>query len=363
MNEIESAALSSRTRRVLAILLIGGLVTLIYLILDPFLSSIAWALVLAHSTWPMRQRLQGAIGARPTACALIMVVGMGVIIFVPLLWLTLIIQDNVVAGYRTVAAYLVDGKFLLPEVIARIPWLGQELQNWINGHLIDPVALNQQLMLWSRKGASQFLDLFGDIGRNIAKIAFTAITLFVLYRDGDTVLHNLKNVLRSLLGERINGYFRTAGEMSRAVMYSMIVSALVQGTIAGIGFRIFGVAVPVLLGALTAVVSIIPVVGTFLIWGPISAWLFLSGHPWQALGLLAWGILLIHPADNLIRPLVISNAMRIPFLLVMFGVFGGIAAFGLIGLFVGPVVLAVALAAWNEWVQSVNPGTNLTGQK
>jgi predicted PurR-regulated permease PerM len=91
-------------------------------------------------------------------------------------------------------------------------------------------------------------------------------------------------------------------------------------------------------------------------------WLLINGQPWHALGLLAWGCLLIHPADNLIRPLMISSAVRVPFLLVMFGVFGGIAAFGLIGLFLGPIILAVALAAWNEWVRSVGAMSDSAGQ-
>jgi predicted PurR-regulated permease PerM len=112
---------------------------------------------------------------------------------------------------------------------------------------------------------------------------------------------------------------------------------------------------PVLLGALTAVVSLAPLVGTSLVWGPICIWLLMSDHPWPALALLAWGVILVHPIDNVIRPLVISNVTHIPFLLVMFGVLGGLAAFGLIGLFLGPVILALGYAVWQEWLGEEAP--------
>lgn len=125
---------------------------------------------------------------------------------------------------------------------------------------------------------------------------------------------------------------------------------LVQGAIAGIGYAVVGVDAPVLLGALTALASVVPVVGTFLVWGVVAAALMLTGHAWPGVALLVWGTVLVNPADNLLRPLLISNATQMPFLLVMFGVIGGLAAFGLVGLFVGPVALAVATAVWREWL-------------
>jgi predicted PurR-regulated permease PerM len=95
--------------------------------------------------------------------------------------------------------------------------------------------------------------------------------------------------------------------------------------------------------------------GTSLVWGPIALWLLLSDHVWPAVALFAWGVILVHPIDNVIRPLVISNVTQIPFLLVMFGVLGGLAAFGLIGLFMGPVILAIGVAVWRAWLQVEAP--------
>lgn len=352
---MESAAFHFWIKRIFVVFLISVLITLIYLILDPFLAPIAWALVLSHVTWPLHLRLKSAIGDRPTLCALIMVIGTGVLILLPLLWFALIIQNNVVDGYHSLGSYLSSGRNLLPDAVLNIPWLGEELQHWIKTHLGDATALNQQLILWAKQGSTQLVDFFGNVGRNAAKAVFTSITLFVLYRDGEDILRITKAGLCKVLGERVHIYFQTAGETIRAVMFGIVLIAAAQGIIAAVGFQLFGVSHAVLAGALTAIASLIPIVGTFLIWGPVSFWLLINDQPWQAAGLFVWGTLLISTVDNLIRPLVISKVMRVSFLLVMFGIFGGIAAFGLIGLFIGPVILSVGLTAWNEWIQEIKP--------
>lgn len=353
MNELSSNAFIFWIRRIFIVAMIGGLIALVYLVLTPFFVPIAWALVLAYITWPVHKRLKKQIGNWPTLCALIMVSSMVLLILLPLLWLTLIIQDNVVDSYRSLGMYLAKGSSLLPEPVLNIPWLGQELQRWLNAHLGDATALNQELMDWGRQRSDQLIEIFGSVGRNTAKAVFTSVVLFVLYRDGEKILHSTKLVLVSLFGERVNLYLSTIGGASRAIMFGVILIAIVQGIIAGIGFLVFGIPNIVLLGTLTALASLVPIVGTFLIWGPISLWLLIHGQLWPALGLFLWGSFLISAADNLIRPLVISQAMRVSFVLVMFGIFGGLVTFGLIGLFIGPIVLAVALTAWKEWVQSI----------
>ena len=111
---------------------------------------------------------------------------------------------------------------------------------------------------------------------------------------------------------------------------------------------------PVLFGAFTALIALMPF-GTPFVWGALGAWLLFTGKTLEGIGLLLWGTLVVSSVDNLIRPLVISSATHIPFLLVMFGVIGGLAAFGLIGMFVGPVIVAVLLALWREWLEDQAP--------
>jgi predicted PurR-regulated permease PerM len=164
------------------------------------------------------------------------------------------------------------------------------------------------------------------------------------------VLEQVVAVLRRFLGERLDPYLSAVGGMTKAVVWGLIATAIGQGFVAGLGYWWAGVPAPVLMGAITAVIAMIPF-GTPFAWGSIGAWLLLTGNTVEGIGLLLWGALVVSWVDNLVRPLVISNATRIPFLLVMFGVLGGLAAFGLVGLFLGPVVLAVLMAVWREWLE------------
>ena len=175
------------------------------------------------------------------------------------------------------------------------------------------------------------------------------VTVLFLYRDGESLLRQLRQVLRRLVGARIEGYLGAVGATTKAVVYGLVLTALAQGVLAGLGYWVAGVNAPVLLAALTALIALIPF-GTPFVWGSIGVWLLLNGQTAAGFGLLLWGALVVSWVDNLVRPMVISGASRVPFLLVMFGVLGGVAAFGLIGLFVGPVILAVMMAVWREWL-------------
>jgi predicted PurR-regulated permease PerM len=173
--------------------------------------------------------------------------------------------------------------------------------------------------------------------------------LFFLYRHGDSVLAQFRGVATRWLGEAARGYIQAVGVTVRAVVFGIVFTALAQGLLAGLGYWVAGVSAPALWGMVTALVSLIPFVGP-VVWIGLSLGLLAHGEAQAALGLFLWGALVVSWVDNLIRPLVISGPTRIPFLLVFLGVLGGLNAFGLIGLFLGPVLLAVSVAIWREWL-------------
>jgi predicted PurR-regulated permease PerM len=197
--------------------------------------------------------------------------------------------------------------------------------------------------------------MVGKIGRSAAQLAVTAVALFFFYRDGDQVLTQVRKGLRKVVGDPADQYFKAVGDTTRAVVSGVIVSALAQGFIAGVGYAIIGVGTPILLGALTALTALIPFIGTVAVWGPISVWLLLSDQIGAGLALLTWGAVVVNLTDNILKPLLISNATDIPLVMVLFGVMGGLLAFGLIGLFLGPLILAVLLAIWREWLDEDAP--------
>ena len=134
------------------------------------------------------------------------------------------------------------------------------------------------------------------------------------------------------------------------MVYGVGLTAIVQSLLAGASYIVAGVPNPMVLTLVTLVFALIPF-GPPIAYGCVALWLFSQGHTVEAAGVLIWGVAIVSSADNVIRPLVISGATKIPFLLIMFGVLGGLASFGLVGLFIGPVILAVLLAIWKEWLQ------------
>jgi predicted PurR-regulated permease PerM len=159
----------------------------------------------------------------------------------------------------------------------------------------------------------------------------------------------VRTLLSGLLGTRADGYVEAVASTTRAVVYGILLTALVQGAVAGLGYWVAGVAAPVTLTAVTVLVALVPF-GTPLVWGSVAVWLLLTGQTVAGVGLLLWGGLVVSWVDNIVRPVMLSRAGNIPFILALFGVLGGLAAFGMVGLFLGPVILAVALAVWREWL-------------
>ncbi len=182
----------------------------------------------------------------------------------------------------------------------------------------------------------------------IRERALTLLTVAFLYFHGETLNDQTRTVVHRLAGGRVASLIQIAGDTIRAVWYGMLLTATAQGILAGLGFWAVGLAAPVLLGAATAFLALLPF-GPPLLWIPAGLWLLIQGTLWKGLALLAWGALAVSGIDNVLRPLFIGGATRIPYLLVLFGVLGGLATFGLLGLFLGPTILSLLLVLWREW--------------
>jgi predicted PurR-regulated permease PerM len=336
-------------RRTLLILSVGVLGLLCLLVLRPFLSSMLWAAILAYVTWPLYRTLPAALRRVPAAAPSLMTLLVGALAVLPLFWLLVLIQHELFDAYRQLTVYLAQGPHTLPTAIQDIPWLGAWMQEALNRYTSDPTALGREITDALRGWRGEIGALIGGVGRNAGKLFVTLLTLFFFYRDGDSLVRQLRRVAERLFGDQIDRFAHSAGLMTRAVVYGLLVTAVAQGVTAGLGYWVFGFEAPAALGALTGLLSAAPLLGTAFVWAPLALGLIIAGHVWKGLLLFAWGTLLVHPIDNLLRPLLISSVTRVPFLLVVLGALGGLAAFGLVGVFVGPVLLAVASAVWREW--------------
>jgi predicted PurR-regulated permease PerM len=317
--------------------------------LSPFFASLAWAGILAYVTWPLHQRLLRRLPERHNLTALLMTLGVAATLLLPLVWVMFTVALDVAQATATFKQITTYGLPPLPPGVSAWPggaWIVEQYQRV----QADPVWLRMQIDALGLTDVASLKVLAGNVGRIAAKFGLAVFALFFLYRHGDSVLSQFRGVATRWLGEAARGYIQAVGVTVRAVVFGIVLTALAQGVLAGLGYWVAGITAPALWGAITALVSLIPFVGP-VVWIGLSLGLLAHGETQAALGLFLWGALVVSWVDNLIRPLVISGPTRIPFLLVFLGVLGGIHAFGLIGLFLGPVLLAVSVAIWREWLE------------
>jgi predicted PurR-regulated permease PerM len=337
------------SRRLLLDILLALLAVGCALVLAPFIVPIVWAVLLAYVTWPLHRRVHAACGRFAASAAVVSTLLVICAVVVPVLWLAVLVEAEALDGYRHVVAWFAAGPHQVPAAIRNLPWVGAQAQELLDQLTADPGSFERAFAGWMQGLMGKAPGMLLEAGRMLGSALVTVFTLFFCYRDGESAVRQVRAVVRRHFRDRLDAYLRTAGTMMCTVLYGSVVSAAAQGLIAGLGFWIVGVRAPVLLGTLTAFLSAIPVVGTASVWVPIGAWLLLSGSIWQGVVLLLWGTLLVHPTDNILRPLLISNVAHVPFLLVMLGALGGLASFGLVGIFIGPALLTVGLAIWREW--------------
>ncbi|MGH7263999.1 MAG: AI-2E family transporter [Candidatus Rokuibacteriota bacterium] len=324
-----------------------------YVVLRPFLVPIAWAAILAYATWPVYRRVRGLLGGRARWAALAMTVLVILAVALPVTFLSVGLADDVAGTARLLRGWA-DQPPDLPAWVADLPLIGSTVVGWHDAIRANPGALRQLVLDRGALVSQAVLLAAGGIGQNLAKLALTLLTLFFLYRHGEAVLADTRRVIDRLAGERVQRRLEIVGATVRGVCYGVLLTAFAQGLLAGLGFWATGVRGAVLLGVLTGILALVPF-GPPLVWAPAGLWLLATESVWKGLALLGWGLIVVSGVDNVLRPYFIGGATQIPFLLVFFGVLGGLAAFGLLGLFVGPTVLAVLLVLWREW--AVEPET------
>lgn len=329
--------------------LLIGLIILSFEILKYFIVPVVWAAIIAYITWPIYRRVHAWCGNRQNLSALLMTFSLILMVGIPFIFGLIMLKNEGRVLFLEVQRQLYAGGITLPDSIKNLPLIGQELQRLLSDLNSNPNALTENITGWLQSHSNYSKFVLSEIGRNLTKMIFAFLSLFFMYRDGNTLLEQIRRAFYMVIGERINHYFQTISETTRAVVYGVGLTAVAQALLAGASYFVAGVPNPILLTLVTFVLALIPF-GTPVSYGSVAIWLLSKGMTIEAIGVMVWGIAIVSSADNVIRPLVISGATKIPFLLIMFGVLGGIASFGLIGLFIGPVILTVLLAIWREWV-------------
>ncbi|HZP37836.1 MAG TPA: AI-2E family transporter [Methylomirabilota bacterium] len=333
--------------RVFAIVTAALLAAALFAIVRPFLAAILWSMLLAFLLHPVQRILAARLRGRPTLAAWILTLFTAVVLIAPgpLLAVAFASQARELFGrvQQMVAASGISGASDLLE----IPVVSRAIR-WAEA--VAPVSA-EQIQQWLVTGVHAGLQgLVGVSGAFVVgalnALVGLAITLFLLFfflRDGGQMVATTARLIPLRL-ERRDELIEHIGAVIRAVVFGSLLTALVQGLLVGIGFQLVGLPSSVVFGAVAAVASLIPMVGTALVWVPAVIVLFLQGHWVAALVLAGWSVAVVSSADNVVRPLFISGRAQISTLPVFLGLLGGVSAFGPIGLVLGPVVLALTLA-------------------
>jgi predicted PurR-regulated permease PerM len=310
-----------------------------YWVLRPFLVAMAWAAILAYVTWPLYRRVRDRT-ARPTLAAGLFTAGVAVALGLPLGWILVAIASEATHLVTLLRDWLAEGA-PLPEWVTASPLVAARVEELRHMPFLDPARLGEYLARFGGQISSQLVDIASGVARNLATFILTLGVLIFFYLEGERMMVQVRRLAPVFFPHAPEGFLDQVGAVLRAVVFGLVGTALVQGVLAGIGLAVAGVPSPAFFGFATVILSFVPG-GPPLVWGGATIWLFVMGHHAAAIGLLLWGALVVSSIDNVLRPILISGPTRIPFLLVFFGVLGGLAGFGLVGLFLGPVILSVA---------------------
>jgi len=317
-----------------------------YRVLQPFIFDLLWAAILCSVTWPLYARLRMRLGANGAAACMVLPIG------------GLLLTPFVAAGFTftedldRLLQWLMQETHAWPAApawIGKLPLIGDKaVEAWVNlGEDTDRlVALGRQYALSaSRWLLQQSIGLAGEL----MHMGLSILVLFFFYRDGERVAEHLLLVMNQVAGEQAQRIMAVVSSSLRAVVYGILGTALAQALASMLGFVIAGVPYAFVLGVMAFFLMIIPAAGT-VVWLPISVWLLMEGQTGWAIFIAAWFLLFVGTIDNWLRPVLISREVELPFVLIVLGIFGGLLAFGFIGVFLGPTLLATSFALVLDWL-------------
>ncbi len=317
-----------------------------FMVLSPFMLAIIWAAILAVATWPMHEAIQRRLGrhkglaaACSTTVVLIFLVG-------PMALLVVFLSQDIYAA----ASYLIDadtyGK-APPAVLSKLPFGGDHLLQWWDKYLAQPKQLSAVLetQLDILRNAAQ--TVFFDLTSRIATLFFALWVLYFFYQDGRAISTWLNQVGYKWLEKRWPSYVFQLPEALRAAVNGIVLVGFAEAIILSLLLWACGVPSAVTLGVIIAMVAFVPMAAPLLL-GVIGFFLFLAGHVASGISVFALGTLTVMLADYLVRPVLIRGGTELPFLAILFGIFGGVGTMGIVGLIIGPVLLVLLVVLFRE---------------
>ncbi len=340
--------------RVLMALLIGGVAAGCVLVLYPFISALLWAAILVFTTWPVSEWLRINLRLGHAGAAVLMVALTAVVLVLPLALAAPGGASDVNHLHTVIEDALRGGLPNAPQWVFDIPVLGPSFGGLWDRWAADITALGESLKPYFGIVLEGGLSLLLGIAHGVLLFALALFVAFFFYLYGEPLAVRLRLILHRVAGVQADRLILVTGATVRGVVYGILGTAIVQGVLTAFGLWIAGVPRPVLLGAVAGFLAVLPI-GAPLVWIPAAIWLLASGNIGHGIFLASYGVLAVSGSDHVIRPWFISRGAQLPFLLTVLGVLGGALAFGLLGIFLGPVLLGIGFTLVNEWGHAADP--------
>lgn len=345
MTKIDSSDL---TRTTLAVLFIGVLIAACFWVMRPFLSSLLWAAMIVIATWPFFLKLQTRLWGKRWLAVVVMTILLLLVLIVPVCFAVLTIldhSDEIVGWVKSLSTVKIPPP---PSWLEKIPMGSSAVEHWQRLAATSPEELSKMLAPYATKLIAWFAGQAGNFSLLILHFFLSIVIAAVLYASGETAASGIRKFASRLASQTGDEVAVLSAKAIRGVALGIVVTALVQSSLAGIGLFFAGVPAAMLLTAV-ALMLCIAQVGPGLVMIPAAIWLFHSGHNLAGCLFAVWTIL-VCTIDNFLRPVLIRKGVELPMLLIITGVIGGLIGFGIIGLFIGPVILAVTFTLLRVWI-------------
>jgi len=332
------------TRITLVVMLVMGC----FFVVRPFMAAILFATIICIFTWPLYCFLLRRFGHRDTLAAMTMTLLLLVALILPMTFLAANFADFTATLVNQLQPMLQNMEPKAPNWMRNLPIVGSQV-----GDSWERIAVSHEELM---KMISQYyepmrrfsLEAVQIVLDGLLQLLLVVFITFFFYRDGSRLAKGVIGMARKIGGDLGVEILNMSRDTVQGVMLGVFGTALAQSLVAFIGFEIAGAPMPLLLATITFFLSVIPV-GPPLVWGSASLWLYIQGEHGWALFMVLYGFVIISSVDNVLKPLLISRSSNLPILLIVLGILGGIVAFGFIGIFLGPTLLAIALTLLKHW--------------
>ncbi len=342
----------SRLERGIAAILLAALVIGCLLVLRPFVAAILWGAILVYATWPVFAWVQIRLRIGRSAAALIMILAAFLIMVAPLALVVSDFADDVRDLLRNLRVVMSMSLPDPPAWVVQLPMVGPRIDEQWRKMSLEEQELQTlaapYLEALGRWGWGKGVNIGIGLAQGTLELVLALFVAFFFYRDGARLAGRVEGGLMRLAGQRGQRLLHVAGNTVQSVVYGIVGTALVQAALMLVGLTIAGVPNAMLLAFLTGITSPLPI-GPPIFWLGAAIWLYATAGLGWCLFMLAWGAGLVSMADNVVRPLLISRGGTTPIVLTLLGILGGVFAFGFLGLFLGPTLLALGYSLLQEW--------------